>query len=472
MDDLRRAGGSAAALAADHLAAVMTGPVWRPVPDEAAEWLAGQPLPMTGRSLDELIEDVRTRVLPYPMGNGHPRFFGWVNSPPSPAGVTVASVAAALNPSCAGGTHAGTLLERAVVRWLAELVGYPHPPGGGLLTSGASTATIIALAMARQRAARHDGWDVREEGLAGHRPMALYVSAEGHGCLRKAAELLGLGHRHTRVIPVDEGYRLDVAALRSMITRDVAAGVRPFCVAGSAGTVNTGAVDPLDEIADVAAEHGLWFHVDGSYGALGILTAEAASRFAGLARADSLALDPHKWLGVPIGCGCALFREPAEARDAFSHVPAYLRDEDADEIGWFSEYGPEQTRPFRALRLWATMSHLGRTGIIRLVDHTVGLARTLAAMVEKADDFELLAPVTVSVTAFRYHPPHAPMGDRLDALNAAIPLAVQRRGRAFLTGTRLGGSQALRACFLNPATTDDDLLILLDEIRTVAKELG
>lgn len=476
MDDLRRAGVSAAELAADHLAGLGTGPVWRPVPDEAAEWLTGQQLPTVGRSLDELLEDVRTRVLPYPMGNGHPRFFGWVNSPPSPAGVLVASVAAALNPSCAGGVHAGTLLERAVVRWLADLIGYPHRSGGGLLTSGASVATIIALATARQQAARHDGWDVREEGLAGRRPMAMYVSAEGHGCLRKAAELLGLGTRHLRVVPVDDGYRLDVDALRTMIVQDTAAGMRPFCVAASAGTVNTGAVDPLDEIADIAAEHGLWFHVDGSYGALGILATGAAPRYAGLERADSLALDPHKWLGVPIDCGCALFREPATARDAFSLVPAYLRDDNADEIGWFSEYGPEQTRPFRALRLWATMSHLGYAGIVRLIDHTVGLAHTLATMIENVDDFELLAPVSISVTAFRYRPacPASLMGsgDRLDALNGAIPAAVQGRGRAFLTGTRLGGSEALRACFLNPATTGDDLVVLLDEVRTAAKEIA
>ncbi|MGA5759924.1 pyridoxal phosphate-dependent decarboxylase family protein [Nonomuraea bangladeshensis] len=468
MTDLRAAGERAAALVAAHLAGVPDGPVWQPVPDGERAWLSGQELPADGRPLDDLLADVRAHVLPHPMGNGHPRFFGWVNSPPNPAGVLVEPLAAALNPSCAGGDHAGPHLERAVVRWLAELTGFPHPPGGGLLTSGASMATIVCLAAARQRAALADGWDAREEGLAGRPPFVLYVTEEGHSCLHKAAQLLGLGARNVRTVPVDAAYRMDVAALRAMVAEDLAAGRRPFCVAGSAGTVNSGAVDPLDAIADVAAEHGLWFHVDGAYGALGVLAEGAAPHYAGLDRADSLALDPHKWLGVPVGCGCALLRDPGAARAAFSLVPSYLVDDNAGDLGWLAEYGPEQTRPFRALKTWATLSSLGRSGVVRLVEHTTGLARTLAAMVERAPDFELLAPVVTSITAFRHTP--AWSGDP-DALNRAIPFAVQARGNAFLTGTRLGGRDALRACFLHPDTTERDLEILLDEIRVAAKGL-
>ncbi|GII52413.1 amino acid decarboxylase [Planotetraspora thailandica] len=472
MDELRRAGRAAADLAADHLAGIMDNPVWRPVRGADHDWLTRQDLPAAGRPLDDLVHDVRTRILPYPMGNGHPRFFGWVNSPPSPAGVVVSSLAAALNPSCAGGDHAGALLEHSVVRWLAELVGYPHRPGGGLLTSGASMATIIAVASARQRAARRDGWDVREDGLSGHPPMVMYVSAEAHGCLRKAAELLGLGSRHLRVVRVDDTFRLDVNALRTAIAEDLAMGLRPFCVAASAGTVNTGAIDSLDEIADIAAEHGLWFHVDGAYGAPAVLARQTAPAFAGWERADSVVLDPHKWLGVPVDCGCVLLRDPAFARDAFSLVPAYLRDDEAGDLGWFAEYGPEQTRQFRSLRAWATMAHLGREGIVRLVEHTMSLARRLAVLIEDSDDFELLAPVTTSITAFRYRPRPELGPDPLDALNRAIPAAVRRRGRAFLTGTRLAGAEAMRACFLNPATTEQDLAVLLAEIRAAAAELS
>ncbi|MFI7612314.1 pyridoxal phosphate-dependent decarboxylase family protein [Nonomuraea terrae] len=467
MDELRLAGAKAAEIMADHLAGVADRPVWRPVPGDELAWLTGQDLPEEGRPLDALLEDAREHVLPYPMGNGHPRFFGWVNSPPNPAGVVVEPLAAAFNPSCAGGDHAGPHLERAVVRWLAGLVGFPHPPGGGLLTSGASMATVICLATARQRAALADGWDAREEGLSGRPAMVMYVTEEGHSCLHKAAQLLGLGARNVRTVPVDAAYRMDVAALRAMVAEDLAAGLRPFCVAGSAGTVNSGAVDPLDEIADVADEHGLWFHVDGAYGALGILADGAAPHYAGLERADSLALDPHKWLGVPVGCGCALLRDPSAARAAFSLVPSYLVDENAGDLGWFAEYGPEQTRPFRALKTWATMSYLGRSGITRLVNHTTWLARRLAELVAEAGDFELMAPVTTSITAFR----HTPGSGDLDALNRALPVAVQRRGNAFITGTRLSGRDALRACFLHPDTTEQDLVVLLDEIRLAAKRL-
>lgn len=444
--------------------------MWRPVPEADRAWLTRQPLPADGRPLADLLDEVRDRILPYPMGNGHPRFFGWVNSPPSPAGVLMAPLAAAMNPSCAGGDHTGVLLERTAVRWLAELVGFPHRPGAGLLTSGASMATVVALATARHQAFRDHGHDVRETGPYGHRPLALYVSAEAHSCLRKAAELLGLGSRYLRTVPVDAAFRMDIGELRRLIAADRRAGVRPFFVAASAGTVNTGAVDPLDDIAAIAREHGLWFHIDGAYGALGILADDAAPQYAGLERADSLALDPHKWLGVPIDAGCVLFREPDGPRDAFSLVPPYLRDDDAGELGWFSEYGTEQTRPFRALRVWATIAHLGRDGIVRLVRHTTRLARTLAELIEASDDFELLAPAVTSITAFRHRPPTLD-ADSVEALNEAIPAAVQRRGRAFLSGTRLSGAAALRACVLHPGTTKDDLTVLLDEIRAAGREV-
>ncbi|NUT36333.1 MAG: aminotransferase class V-fold PLP-dependent enzyme [Hamadaea sp.] len=469
MGDLRRAMDVSADLTIDSLANVGERPVWQEVADRDRSWLTRQELPAAGRAYADLLADIRTHVLPYPMGNGHPRFFGWVNSAPSAAGVLVAPIAAAMNPSCAGGDHAGVLLEHTVLRWLAELVGFPHRPGGGLLTSGASMATVIALAAARQRAAQLDGVDVREEGLYGRPPMVLYVSAEGHSCLRKAAELLGLGNRQVRVVPVDGDFRMDVGALRDLVADDVRAGLRPFCVAASAGTVNTGAVDPLDAIADVAADHGMWLHVDGAYGALGVLAGNATADYAGMDRADSLVLDPHKWLGVPVDCGCVLWRDPALTRATFSLVPAYLRDENEHGLGWFSEYGPEQTRPFRALRAWATMSNLGRDGIVELVETTVRLAHTLAALIDVADDFERLAPVGASIVAFRYRP--AGREHRLDELNRLIPAAVQRRGRVFLTGTRLSGSEALRACLLNPATTEDDLALLLDEIRAAAAQI-
>jgi glutamate/tyrosine decarboxylase-like PLP-dependent enzyme len=440
------------------------------MPAEAREALLERPLPEDGTELAALVRAIGTEVLPYPMGNGHPRFFGWVNAAPAPAGILGAFAAAAVNPSSAGGDHADVHLERSVVRWLAELVGFPHPAGGGLLTSGASMATIVALAAARNRVAAELGVNVREEGVAALPPLVGYVSAETHSCVRKAAELLGLGSRHLVTVATDATGHLDPEALRERIRTDRAAGLTPFLVVGSAGTVNAGVVDDLDALADICAEEKLWLHVDGAYGAFGRLDPVAAPRYAGLERADSLALDPHKWLGVPVDCGCVLVRDAAQLRGTFSLVPPYLRDEAAGGLGWFSEYGIEQTRPFRSLKVWATLAAAGRSGVTRDVSRCCELARELGRMVEEAPDLELLTPVETSIVAFRYAP--ADMDDEaLHRVNAALGVAVQERGRAFVTGTVLNGREAVRACLLNATTTEDDLRVLLDECRAAGQSL-
>ncbi|MDH6117770.1 aromatic-L-amino-acid decarboxylase [Kitasatospora sp. GAS204A] len=472
----REAAHATADLVADYLAAVPERPVWQPMDPRARARLLDAPLPGGGRDLAQLLRVIEAEVLPAPMGNGHPRFFGWVNSAPAPAGVLATLAAAAMNPSSAGGDHADVHLERAVVRWLAELVGFPHQPGAGLLTSGTSMATIVCLAAARGRAAARAGHDVRADGLAGLPPLVGYLSAETHSCVRKAAELLGLGSRQLRVVAGDAEGRLDAAALRAAIAEDRAAGRLPFLVVASAGTVNTGAVDRFEPIADLCAEQGLWLHIDGAYGAFGVLDPAIAHRYAGLARADSLALDPHKWLGVPVDCGCALVRDAEQLRGTFSLVPAYLRDEEAgglgwsSGLGWFSEYGIEQTRPFRALKVWATIAHRGRDGLAADIAHCTRLARRLGELVEADPELELLAPVETSIVAFRARPAGLAPSE-LNALNQALPLAVQRRGQAFVTGTVLAGREALRACLLNAATTEPDLAVLLAEVHAAASDL-
>lgn len=464
--DLVTALATAATLSARYLNGVDDRPVWQPVPEVDHAWLTGQALPETGRALDDLLADVETHVLPYPMGNGHPAFFGWVNSAPSEAGIAVASLASALNPSCAGGDHAGALLERAAVRWLAELIGFPHVPGGGLLTSGASVATIVAIAAARQRATRRRGLDVREQGLSACPPLIVYMSEEGHSCLRKAVELLGLGNRQIHLVPVDDDFRMRPDALRERIARDIADGLVPMAITGTAGTVNSGAIDELDALADIATEFDIWFHVDGAYGALGAAATSPHPFLRGLARADSVALDPHKWLGVPVDCGCILLKEPAVARDAFSLVPAYLRDDASGDLGWFSEYGPEQTRPFRALKVWATLASLGRQGVTDLVDRTVALTEAFAGRIAARDDMTLLGQ-SLSIAAFRYEPAGLD-ASAVDRLNAALPAVIQRRGRTFMTGTTLRGRPALRTCILNPASCETHLDLLCAEIEDAA----
>jgi glutamate/tyrosine decarboxylase-like PLP-dependent enzyme len=464
-------------LVADYLAGIREHPVFRPMTPVERATLMEESLGAAGVDPADLLQRVRTTVLPHAMGNGHPRFFGWVNSPPAPMGVLADFLAAALNPSCAGGDHAAIYVERAAVRWLMELIGFPTAGSMGLLASGGSAATLIALAAARHRVATEDGWSVRRDGLQrARRPLVLYVSPDGHSCIQKAAELLGLGSEAIHRVPTDESHRIDVGALRAAVEADRAAGVRPFCVAASAGTVSTGAIDPLAEIADLCAVERLWLHVDGAYGALGAALPAHRARYAGLERADSIALDPHKWLSVPVECGAVLVRDGDLLRQAFSLVPDYLRTETDRGFGglpWYSEYGIQQTRGFRALKLWMTLQHLGRDGVRDLIARHVALARHLASLVDAAPDLERLAAVELSIVCFRYAPPGLRGDDdALDLLNTRVMQAVQAGGGAFLTQTTLRGRFALRACVLHYGTTEADVVALLDAVRQAGARLA
>jgi glutamate/tyrosine decarboxylase-like PLP-dependent enzyme len=473
----RRLGHELVDLVAEYLAGIRERPVFTPMRPAERATLLEEALGETGRAPEAVLERFRTAVLPHAMGNGHPRFFGWVNSPPSPIGVLADLLAAAMNPSCAGGDHAAIYVERAAVRWLMELIGFPTADSMGLLVSGGSVATAIALAAARHHAAALDGWSVRAEGLQGGRPpLILYMSGEGHSSLQKAVELLGLGAAAIRTVPVDGPGRMQVPALRAALAADRAAGRRPFCVAASAGTAGTGAIDPLDELAALCAAERLWLHVDGAYGAIAAVSPSRRERLAGLGRADSVALDPHKWLSIPVECGAVLVRDGRLLREAFSLVPAYLRTEPDRGFGglpWYSEYGVQQTRGFRALKLWMTLQHLGREGVRRLVEHHLDLAAHLAREVDAAPDLERLAPVELSIVCFRYVPAGLRGNDeRLNTLNKQVMEEVQASGAAFLTQTTLGGRFALRACILHHETTEADVAALLGAVREAGTRLA
>ena len=470
LESFRSAGHALVDGVADYLAELPSQPVWQPLPDDLREKLLELPLPEEGAPLDHIGETALRDVLPYPMGNGHPAFFGWVNPPPALAGIAASLAAAAMNPSVVSGDHGDIHLERTVVRWLAELVGYPHEPGGGLLTSGASAATIVCLAGARGRALANVGYDLRREGLADGPRLLAYVPSEAHSCVPRALQLLGLGSEAIHEVPLPEG-RLDVEALRASIADDRANGALPMVLVGSAGTVNTGAIDPLDALADVAAAEGVWFHVDGAYGAFGALDPAIGYRYRGMERADSLVLDPHKWLGVPVDCGCALVQRPDDLRDVFSLIPPYLRQGADADVGTFAEYGLEQTRPFRALKTWATIASLGRVGIAARVWHARSLARNLMAMIDVEPDLELAAVPETSIVAFRARPEGCPT-EKLDELNRALPQAVQARGRAFVTGTIYEGRETLRACILHPETRHEHLELLIEEVLIAARSLA
>ena len=448
-------------LAADHLAGVPEGQVFTPMTPAERGALLQQPLPGGGADPEALLTVVRHQVFTHPMGNGHPRFFGWVNSPPQPIGIVGDLLASALDPSCAGGDHAAIYLEHTALRWLMELVGYPTEGAAGVLLSGGSMASLTALTVARHRALERLGRDVRAHGLQGAGPpLVVYQSTEGHSSLRKSVELLGLGSENLRMVPAGPDCRMRVPALREAIAADRAAGRHPFCVAASAGTVATGAVDPLDEIAEVCATDDLWFHVDGAYGGFGVLDPGAAPRFRGMERADSLALDPHKWLSVPVECGALLVREGAAMRAAFSLIPAYLRTEPEQGIGglpWFSEFGFQQTRGFRALKLWLVLAASGRDGVTAHIQHGTRLARELAKGVQEVPELELFGEPPLSIVCFRHRGP--------DELNRRLMHRLQEEGRVFVTQAELEGRFWLRACILGDATRESDLALLIEEVR-------
>jgi glutamate/tyrosine decarboxylase-like PLP-dependent enzyme len=424
------------------------------------------PAPQEGSDPETLLDEIASKMLRYPMGNGSPRFFGWVNSPAAPLAVLADLLASGLNPSVAGGDHAATYVEHAVLRWMRRIVQFPAD-AGGILTSGGSVANLIGLAVMRhvKTAGR-----VRADGVV---PPALvvYTSSEGHSCIQKAIELLGIGHANLRRVPVDSTWRMDVAALERLIAADDLAGLVPACVVATAGTVNTGAIDPLARIEDLCRRRALWFHVDAAYGGPAALVPEIAPLYDGLERADSVAIDPHKWMYVPVECGCAIVRDAHAMRDAFSLVPPYLRDDTT--LPWFSEFGIQQSRGFKALKLWMALRHIGIEGYRRSIARDIALARSLQRRVDAAADFELMSEGPLSITCFR-HRPAASRGDdaELDRANRALLDAVQNAGQVFLTGTELHGRFALRACIVNFRTKESDLDALLDAIRHAAREQG
>ena len=425
-----------------------------------------------GLPLDQLLAECRT-IMDLSRHNGHPRFFGYVASPSTPIGAYGDLIASALNANitCWRSGPAGTELERLVVGWLGTLIGYDQQ-AKGLLTSGGSMANMIALLIANRR---KSGADTSRKGLWNSGPpMTIYASEEVHLSIPKAADILGFGRDQVRVITCDERQRMRVDVLQQRIEADLREGLRPFCVVGSAGTVNTGVIDPLNDIAQIATEFGLWFHVDGAYGAPGVLDGGKKDLFAGLERADSVSLDPHKWLYVPVDAGCLLFRDAGTAMGAFSTEDAdYIKTHGySDEEAFaFWDYGVELSRRFRALKVWLTLQYYGTRRIAEAIAGDIALAAYLGELVSNADDFELLAPVELSICCFRYVP-RAGMSDaELNQLNERIMALVQKGGRAYVSNATVKGRFALRACITNFRTTKADIEETIEAIRDAAKQL-
>lgn len=450
--------------AIDKMAASREGRVWTPFPPEMKAAFS-EPLPAQGRGEAEIAARLAA-LLPYGVGNTHPRFFGWVHGSGTPQNLLAEIIASALNANAGGRDHGAIYVERQVIAWCREIFGFPES-ASGLLVSGTSLATIIAVKSARD--ARLE-FRSRKEGICSARLVG-YASAEAHACNPRAFDILGLGSDALRRIPVNSDYEMDTAALRAAIRADREAGLTPFLLVGTAGTVNTGSTDPLAELSAIAKAEGLWFHVDGAFGALARLSPAHAARFAAIELADSLAFDFHKWLHVNYDAGCVLIREEAHHRHAFSDRPDYLKGSErglAAGNPWPVEYGPELSRGFRGLKVWSQIAGFGTTRLGEMIARNCAQADYLSAKVAADPRFDLLAPTRLNICCLRYHPPG--LDDPvLDALNEEIVVYLQESGLAAPSTTRLKDVTAIRINLTNHRTRRSDLDLLLTEIVRIGE---
>ena len=471
-EEFERLGLKTLALAAGHMADQERTPVHRDLPEETRQQLMSLPLADRGLAPEDILSFLDDTLLRYPLGNGHRQFFAWINPPPAPIGVLADTLSNSVNATSDGFEHAGTYLQVSTGRWLMELCGFPTEGSLALFLSGGSMANLTALAGARHKAAKTAGWNLREDGLqGGHKRLVLYTSDQSHSSVQKAVELLGLGNRNLRAVPSDDAFRMRVDALEAAIQNDLVAGHQPFCVVAVAGSTNTGAIDPLEAIADCCRRHGLWFHVDGAYGALGRLDPDYAPLYRGVERADSLVLDPHKRLMVPVDCGVVFLRDPALQREAFSLVPAYLQSETPGGAPMAHEYMLPLTYANRVIKTWATVARLGRSGTRDLILRGHSLAQNLAQRVERAPELELLAPPSLSIVCFRYRPAGLEDEPKIDSFNSALIERLCADGEVFLTATEVAGKTSLRVCIMHYDADVKDIDALLSAVHRVGREL-
>jgi glutamate/tyrosine decarboxylase-like PLP-dependent enzyme len=441
-------------------------PVYRPLPADVRQELEEMNIPSEGLPPEEVIEGFLRLVLPYGRGQNHPCFAAFVDPAASKLSMLAAFASAVTNTSGAGGNYAAIYVERAVIRWLAELVGFTQDISDGVLLGGGSDANRHCLEVARYWGAQVNGWDIREEGLQGHPRLTMYMSAEGHSCLEKSAFTLGLGA--PRKVAVGGDFRMDLTQLRAAVAADRRVGHRPILVAANAGSVKTGAIDPLDDLAEFCRKEDLWLHVDGAYGGFGVLDPRLAHWYSGLERADSVALDPHKWLAVAIGCSCALVRQGKLLQDTFKLIPSYLKLPPGQGFAgdvWYSHRSAEQTRDSgRALKTFWNMQQAGRSGLVDHVRRHIDLARHLEKVIEGSPDLELLAAGPLTAVCFRYVPPGLDDEQSLDLLNQAIMEDLQVGGRAFLAGTDVSGRFALRSCALHYELDEGHVQAIVDAV--------
>ena len=481
-DEIRRWGRAAIETMASYLDSIRDRPVYPRTTARQIREKLDRALPEEGVGFDRLLETFSDVIVATSRHNGHPRMFGYVQAPGAAIAAIADLLASTLNANLTAwrSAPAAVEIERLTIDWIKQILGL-DADASGLFVSGGSMANLAALATARRVRAPADLTSKGAQCL--RQAMRVYVSEQTHHSIAKAAALLGLGRDNVRTIGVDDRFRIRIDDLVVRITEDLEAGHLPFCVVANAGTVETGAFDPLEQVSQVARRFNLWMHVDASYGGFAALADSAKNLFDALPQADSVALDPHKWLYLPVDCGCVLYRDAEAARATFAHEAEYTRvlEQEPDEAFAFWDYGPELSRRFRALKVWMMLKGVGLRALGAAIEKDLACARHLESLVRASEDFEMLAPVELSIFCFRYVPPglklalaganeaaRARIDEQLNALNERLLVDLQQDGSSYLSNARLRGRFGLRGCVMNYRTTLRDMEFLLDDLRRLA----
>lgn len=475
-EEFRRLGQQVVDDVADFLDSLRQRPVSPGAePPDIRTVLGDPPLPEQGAPADALLSDTMQLMTEHSVFNGHPRFMGYITSSAAPIGALADLIAAAINANVGGWelSPMASEIEAQTIRWLAEFIGYPRDCGG-IMVSGGNMANFVGFLAAKTAKAP---WDIRNEGLLEQPQMVVYGSRETHTWIQKACDLFGLGTEAMRWVPLDEGRRMDVQALEELIVADKESGYFPFMVVGTAGSVTVGAVDSLPQIAEICRRHDLWFHVDGAYGAPAAVLPDAPPDLRGMSEADSVAFDPHKWLYSPLEAGCTLVRHQQHMVDAFSFHPEYYAfdDESAEPGINYYEFGLQNSRGFRALKVWVTLRLVGREGYRKMIGDDIALARALFDAAQAHPDLETFT-CNLSIATFRYAPQALredgeAVANYLNDLNERLVLRLMKGGEAFVSNAVIDGKYALRACIVNFNTSLEDVEAIPDIVVRLGREL-
>ena len=467
-EEMRQLGYSMMDDAIDYLSTIRERPVWTETPEDVKTKFKAA-VPQDPQEPGEIYKEFKEDIMPYVMGNTHPRFWAWYMGNGTMLGAMADFLTSVVTPNAGAGNHIGQFLEEQVIAWMLDIVQYPST-GSGILVSGGSMANYVGITVARHVMA---GYDIRKRGIIeGASQFTVYASTEVHSCNQKAVELLGIGADYLRKIPVNKDYTIDLDALQDQIVVDKNLGFVPLCVIGSAGTVNTGAVDDLVALSAVCRQENIWFHVDGAIGAIAMLSDKVRPQLKGIELSDSVALDLHKWMHVPFEAGCVLVKRRSGHQEAFQLTPEYLQQNEtglASGDNWFSEYGIQLSRRMRSLKVWMTLKEHGRAKLGRMISRNVDQANYLADLVEAAPELELMASVGMDIVCFRYVASDMNM-EELNKLNKSILMRLHDEGWAAPSYTTLEGKYCIRVAIANYRSRSEDFDFLIEKVLLVGGE--